>query len=264
MGFSWPFERHRRWHKQLDAYVDGELRADELAAFEAHLRSCARCEPEVLARRELKQMAATLPQLPAPRSFQVTPGMLVEAPKERAHRGTPVVMRLAQMTAGLAAVAFAGVVAAHITQGDETGSEQRAVSEDAVNPMAESQGDDDGAGAPSGPIGTATVQVQSTSSTELPEVETPAVGGAGVRPSETPQTNRDSGSESVATVVPGYSNPLSESEPPPADEGVTSSVGPDEDDDDGGVSGFVLAEVGLAALAGVATATWLVARRRAS
>ena len=41
---------------KIDAYVDAELSGDELAAAEAHLRSCSSCAAEALARLQMKRM----------------------------------------------------------------------------------------------------------------------------------------------------------------------------------------------------------------
>lgn len=269
MGFVWPFDRHSRWQNQLDAYVDGELRADELDALEEHLRGCDRCGPEVVARRELKQMAATLPELPMPRSFRITPGMLVEAPRERPSRAAPVAMRLAQVTAGLATIAFAGVVAAHVSQGDESPTEQQAATEGAASPLNSSDGDDD---SPLSPTGTPTVGAQSLDSAEVPGFgigASPAAGAGALETGEPPEdalgNNRDSQYQPTTTAPEeAQSDRSSSEESPPAEPKVTSSVGPEDGDEDGGLSGFVAAEIGLAALAGVATVTWLVTRPRGS
>ncbi len=266
MGFSWPFRRHSRWQKQLDAYVDGELRADAVAAFEGHLKACDRCEPEVVARRELKRMAATLPQLPVPRSFRITPGMLVEAPVPAGSRGRAVVMRLAQVTAGLATVAFGGVLAAHVWQGDESSQDQRASAENDVAPLA---GDDDSGPPATDAFGTPEFPLESEGSqgsgTPLPEVETSPVGAAGRGETETPGLTRDL-AEPQVTTDSGYVAPESnEGETgQPVDVGTTSSVGPEEAGENGGLSGFVAAEIALAGVACVAATTWLVTRRRGS
>jgi anti-sigma factor RsiW len=43
------------WRDKLDAYIDGESPSEELAAVEAHLRDCAGCAREALARMQLKR-----------------------------------------------------------------------------------------------------------------------------------------------------------------------------------------------------------------
>jgi hypothetical protein len=92
------------------------------------------------------------------------------------------------------------------------------------------------------------------------------VGAQGAESESATPTSRNA-IDSGGTPATGYSESLdrpAEGQAPPADDGVESSIGPDEADEDAGLSGFLVAEIGLAALAGVATATWLVTRRRAS
>jgi anti-sigma factor RsiW len=43
------------WREKLDLYVDGELAAPEAATFSAHLRTCADCAADALARVQLKR-----------------------------------------------------------------------------------------------------------------------------------------------------------------------------------------------------------------
>jgi len=46
------------WREKLDLYVDGELPAPEAAALNAHLRTCADCAADALARVQLKRSVA--------------------------------------------------------------------------------------------------------------------------------------------------------------------------------------------------------------
>ena len=43
------------WKSQLDTYLDGELPSDEMHAFDAHVRSCASCAADALARVQMKR-----------------------------------------------------------------------------------------------------------------------------------------------------------------------------------------------------------------
>jgi len=43
------------WKTQLDPYVDGELPTEQMHAFDAHVRSCASCAAEALARVQMKR-----------------------------------------------------------------------------------------------------------------------------------------------------------------------------------------------------------------
>ena len=47
------------WHAKLEQYVDSELRGDEAAALEAHLRQCQSCAADALGRLRLKNMTHT-------------------------------------------------------------------------------------------------------------------------------------------------------------------------------------------------------------
>jgi anti-sigma factor RsiW len=43
------------WKEKLDTYLDGELTAEDMHAFDAHVRSCAACSSEALARVQMKR-----------------------------------------------------------------------------------------------------------------------------------------------------------------------------------------------------------------
>jgi len=43
------------WKEKLDIYLDGELPAEEMRAFEGHVHSCATCAPDALARVQVKR-----------------------------------------------------------------------------------------------------------------------------------------------------------------------------------------------------------------
>jgi anti-sigma factor RsiW len=43
------------WKEKLDAYLDGEVPENEMAAFDAHVRSCASCGADALARVQMKR-----------------------------------------------------------------------------------------------------------------------------------------------------------------------------------------------------------------
>jgi anti-sigma factor RsiW len=44
------------WTEKLDIYLDGELSASEMSAFDAHVRSCPACTADVLNRLQLKRV----------------------------------------------------------------------------------------------------------------------------------------------------------------------------------------------------------------
>src|ERR1035438_5200497 len=47
------------WRGKIDAYVDGEIRADELPGLNAHLRECSSCTADLLSRVQLKLAVQT-------------------------------------------------------------------------------------------------------------------------------------------------------------------------------------------------------------
>ena len=104
--------RHRRFAELASAYTDGELRGGELRRFEAHLAACARCKDAVDAGRALKLHVSQMPEVPAPRSFRLTPQMVAAAgkPKWAVGTGTPLYLNLARAGAALSVGAFATVL----------------------------------------------------------------------------------------------------------------------------------------------------------
>jgi len=47
------------WKVKLDAYVDGELQSEEMRAFDSHIRTCASCAADALARVQMKRSIQT-------------------------------------------------------------------------------------------------------------------------------------------------------------------------------------------------------------
>ena len=60
---------HRRWRRDLSAYVDGHLEPPRHEALERHLATCARCQEEITALRRVVALLGRVPQVEAPRSF---------------------------------------------------------------------------------------------------------------------------------------------------------------------------------------------------
>jgi anti-sigma factor RsiW len=56
------------WRGKIDAYVDGEIRADELPGLNAHLRECSSCTADLLSRVQLKLAVQTAGKRFAPSS----------------------------------------------------------------------------------------------------------------------------------------------------------------------------------------------------
>lgn len=61
------------WAEQLNAYIDGELSADEQLQIEKHLQTCAACQSEVELSQRLVTALHSLPSIVPPRSFALTP-----------------------------------------------------------------------------------------------------------------------------------------------------------------------------------------------
>src|SRR5215472_12922436 len=50
---------HDQWRSQLDTYLDGELRAEQMRAVDAHLRTCPSCAADALSRVQFKRAIKT-------------------------------------------------------------------------------------------------------------------------------------------------------------------------------------------------------------
>jgi hypothetical protein len=103
--------RHRRWSAMATAYGDGSLEESERPRFERHLGGCSRCATQISDERALRTALRSLPDLAAPRSFRLTPAMLVAAePASRPSRALAWANTGAKLTAGIAAAALAVVM----------------------------------------------------------------------------------------------------------------------------------------------------------
>jgi hypothetical protein len=71
-------EQHVR--EQLWPYIDGNLPAAERDAVRAHLESCADCRADYVELRGTQQMLSSMPVVPAPRAFTLTPEMVGRKP----------------------------------------------------------------------------------------------------------------------------------------------------------------------------------------
>jgi len=61
------------WNEKLDAYVDGEIAEQDLAAFEEHVRACPDCAAEALSRMQMKRAtrAAAAVRFAPPAEFRL-------------------------------------------------------------------------------------------------------------------------------------------------------------------------------------------------
>ncbi|HYM16443.1 MAG TPA: zf-HC2 domain-containing protein [Dehalococcoidia bacterium] len=96
----------------LSAWLDGELEAGRAAALEAHVAGCAVCRERAEGLRATRAQVRALGLVEPPRSFRITPAMVVDARPGR--RPTAAVARWAPALSAAAAVVFAVVVVADV------------------------------------------------------------------------------------------------------------------------------------------------------
>jgi anti-sigma factor RsiW len=96
------------WLEKLDAYLDGELPAADLKAFDAHLRTCSSCAAEGLARVQLKRAVKD-----AGRRF--TPALEFRRQVQQKIAAKPRLMWNFRWALATAAVALVLVLAAGLT-----------------------------------------------------------------------------------------------------------------------------------------------------
>ena len=117
------FNRHPR--ADLSAYLDGELSQRATRKLESHLATCPGCTAELEGLRETRATLRSLPEMPAPRSFTLTPEMARDArparlaPEPRPLQ--PIVSGLRMASGGLAAALAVVVVIAVASGGNGTG-----------------------------------------------------------------------------------------------------------------------------------------------
>ncbi|GAB4337733.1 MAG: hypothetical protein Kow0010_25940 [Dehalococcoidia bacterium] len=224
MSFAGLFRPHRRWRGMVDAYADGELDADDVRRFEAHLGGCHACRAQVDAARAIRSFLADAPVESAPRSFRVTPAMLQAEGRAPAHaaggaRGAFAFMRASQALAGVAVLAFAFLVVVDLS-GSTTGDDDDGNAGAAMQTADRMSAPDDAMGA-------------------SPAAETEAVPEGTAPPEDIKGPSADDGSEATLAL---------RDTGPPADE-------------DGGRSSLRIAQLVAAALAVLAIAGYAVARR---
>lgn len=72
---------HGRLERQLSAYLDGELSADDAAEVRLHLSQCPRCQREVERLQVLKQVLGALPERDAPVNLWVSVREQLQQPR---------------------------------------------------------------------------------------------------------------------------------------------------------------------------------------
>lgn len=117
------FRAHSGWTALANVYVDGELKESGRSRFETHLEGCSRCRVALGELRIAKAAVSRMSQVPAPRSFRLTPAMVsdVAKPPLEKSRGTSLVLRGAQFTAAIAASVFVVSLAAGVLFSSERG-----------------------------------------------------------------------------------------------------------------------------------------------
>ena len=73
---------HARQQRQLSAYLDGELTAQETEEVRAHLADCATCRAELAQLRSVKTLLGRLPERSAPQDLWASLRTRVDQPAE--------------------------------------------------------------------------------------------------------------------------------------------------------------------------------------
>ena len=94
--------RHRRFRRDLSAYVDDMLSEGARRRLEAHLDSCEACRQELAELRATVEVLGSLPMAEAPRSFTLAAAPAAEVRPRPAARRLEFGLRLATATAAFA------------------------------------------------------------------------------------------------------------------------------------------------------------------
>ncbi len=116
--------RHRRFRRDLSAYLDDMLSERARRRLEAHLDSCEACRQELAELRVTVEALGSLPMAEAPRSFTLAAAPVAEVRPRPAARRLEFGLRLATATAAFAlALVVVGDFAGLPGGGDEEGEE---------------------------------------------------------------------------------------------------------------------------------------------
>lgn len=139
--FGWPRRRNDS-AERVTAYVDGELSTDEAARFEAELRQSPDLQDTLDAQRALKTLLrSSLNEVPAPRSFALTPEMVHGLQPAPARSWFPAgAARLAQATAALAILGFVTLTMIDLTGGSSEGDRDASTLSSPASMEAQSAG----------------------------------------------------------------------------------------------------------------------------
>jgi hypothetical protein len=94
--------RHRRFRRDLSAYLDGVLPQRARRRLEAHLDSCQACRQELTELRSTVEALGSLPMAEVPRSFALAAAPIAEVRPRPAARRLEFGLRLATATAAFA------------------------------------------------------------------------------------------------------------------------------------------------------------------
>jgi hypothetical protein len=94
--------RHRRFRRDLSAYLDGVLPQRARRRLEAHLDSCQACHQELTELRSTVEALGSLPMAEVPRSFALSAAPIAEVRPRPAARQLEFGLRLATATAAFA------------------------------------------------------------------------------------------------------------------------------------------------------------------
>lgn len=280
---------HGRWRNAVDAYVDGELPGPQRKRLEEHAAFCTRCSALLRERRTMKLLLSQMPEVPAPRSFQLTPAMAEQArgrPAARADtpRAAAWPLRTAQFTAGLAIVALVAVFAFDITNGDGTGERPATASSSGVAALAAPESAQTPAASAPDPESTAGVigskaaatpgaldsgrSVQDEATRTANGVAPPQSSDVGAQAVPQPSPTAEPGEHTFAAAANGESEqPATKSEPQGGElsrELAQPAAAPKNEANDSNAGAFRSAELGLAAVAVIAAATAVFFKRRRS
>ncbi|UCH86265.1 MAG: zf-HC2 domain-containing protein [Dehalococcoidia bacterium] len=262
--------RHRRFRRDLSAYVDDMLSERARRRLEAHLDSCEACRQELAELRVTVEALGSLPMAEAPRSFTLAAAPVAEVRPRPAARRLEFGLRLATATAAFAlALVLIGDFAGLPGGGDEEEEWVRGELYSATRATP--------AAMEAAPVGTP----EPAGIADMPPVvATPTPAAVRVVPTETPAAEETPPAPEAAPVEePAISADVSEEEPSEKaalegagveDEGQADGAeaqAVDEEDEGGGLSreeAVRWLEIGLGAGVGALVILWAVARFRRS
>ncbi len=178
--------RHRRFRRDLSAYLDNMLSERARRRLEVHLDSCQACRQELAELRATIEVLGSLPMAEAPRSFALAAAPAAEVRPRPTARRLEFGLRLATATAAFAlALVVIGDFAGLPGDGEEEEEEMPAMLAPAA---AETQGAMEAAPA------------------ETPEPSVPGITEAGPPPEETPAAMEAVPVETPEPLVPGITD----------------------------------------------------------